>query len=578
MWRYVCASLFIKDVVNSDEMICMFRSILVAFSPALVFAQTPNIVALQNNYSFTLPFSPNYGIAQGSIFVILGSNLALSSTGLQSTYPLPQTLAGVNLTVTVNNTVTHPLLYYVTPTQIAAILPSATPVGAGTIAVTSSGQTGMAPIQVVQSAFGILTQNGGGTGPAAAFDASGNPLGPTSAASPGNIITLWGSGAGPSAGAEDSPQTPANLVNVPMEVDIGGIPATVMYHGRSIYPGVDQINVVVPSNVQPGCWVSVVAITGANVSNFATVPVAAAGQSCSDATTAYTGAQLQALYSKGAFNVGSIAIGSYTIPPRTQNSMPIPSVVANNASAGFVHYPSPAAFNGVMVSPAAPTAVAAAAVSLGSCVVNPLGYINSPPAIPYSYLDAGPAIAITGASGTESITPVNNYYGAPTTGNSLETVFVPSAGDTFAFTNKPGGNAVGTFTAQTTVPPAFTWNEMNSLTTVNRAKGVTVTWKNAAPNSYIQITGMSSATFGLVSLATSFNCTAPAAAGSFTVPSSVTSSLPPTATNVGFVSAAFLSVANYSYPQSFTAPGIDFGTIYGYVVNSTSATSGFTYQ
>ncbi len=566
----------------------IFRLLLpVVFLPVWAIAQTPNIVALQNNYSYTLPFAPNYGIAQGSIFIILGSNLAPSPTGLQSTYPLPLTLNGVSLAVTVNNIVTHPVIYYVTPGQIAAILPSATPLGAGTITITNSGRTATAPIQVVQSVFGILTLNGAGTGPAAAFDAAGNPLGPTNSANPGGIITLWGSGAGPSAGDESVAQVPANLTGVPIEVDIGGIPATVLYHGRSIYPGVDQINAVVPASVQPGCWVSVVALSGTNIGNFATIPVAASGNTCADQVTGYSGAQLQALYSKGAFNIGSIAIGSYSIPGRTVHATPVPPATTNNAAAAFIHFLSPAVFNNAIVAPAAPatpsantanTAVAAAAVSVGSCVVNPLGYIDSPPPVAYSYMDAGPAINITGAAGTQTITPVGNYYGAPTTGNSLESVFIPDSGGVFSFNNAPGGLAVGTFTTQTTVPPAFVWNERDTLTTVNRAQGVTVTWKNAAPGTFVQITGMSSALFGAVSIVTSFNCTAPAAAGTFTVPPSVTSSLPPTATTAGFVSAAFLSVANYTYPQPFTAPGIDFGTSYGYVVNSTSATAGFIYQ
>jgi uncharacterized protein (TIGR03437 family) len=558
----------------------MLRPIfLIAFAPAFVLAQTPpNIVALQNNYSYTLPNAPNYGIAQGSIFIILGTNLSATSTGLQSTYPLPTNLAGVNITVTVNDAVTHPILYYVTPTQIGAILPSATPLGSGTISVTNDGLTGTAPIQVVQSSFGILTLNGGGTGPANAFDASGNPLGPTNAANPGGTITLWGSGVGPSTGDETILQTPANLANIPIEVDIGGVPASVTYHGRSIYPGVDQINLVIPSTVQPGCWVSVVVRSGSSIGNFVTIPVAASGQTCTDTTTGYSGTQLQALYGKGAFNVGGIAIGSYTYPQLMVNGRPIPGATTNNAAAAFIHFPSSAVFGAAQVAPAAPNTVAEAAVSLGSCVVNPLGYISSPPKVPFSYMDAGPAINITGAAGMQTITPVNNYYGAPTTGNSLSAVFITSAGGAFTFNNSPGGVAVGTFTAQANVPPAFVWDEMNSITSVNRAQGVTVTWKNAAPNSFVQITGMSSATFGTVVLQTSFNCTAPASAGTFTVPPSVTLSLPPTAATVGLVSPAFLSVANYTYPQPFNAPGIDFATVYGYVVNSTSPTSGFIYQ
>jgi hypothetical protein len=211
-------------------------------------------------------------------------------------------------------------------------------------------------------------------------------------------------------------------------------------------------------------------------------------------------------------------------------------------------------------------------------VVNPLGYISSPPSVPFSYMDAGPAINITGATGMQTITPVNNFYGATTTGNSFSSAFIPSSGGAFTFNNSPGGIAVGTFTAQATVPAAFVWNEMGTMTSVNRAQGVTVTWKNATPNSFVQITGLSSATFGAIILQTSFNCTAPASAGTFTVPPSVTLSLPPTAATVGFVSPAFLSVANYTNPQPFTAPGMDFGTTYGYVVNSTSASSGFIYQ
>ena len=366
------------------------RIVLLLAFPSFALAQAPpNIVAIQNNYSYTLPFSPNYGIAQGSIFVVLGSNLAPSATGLQST-PLTTNLNGVTMTVTVGLTVTHPILYYVTPAQIAAILPSATPLGAGTLAITVVGLTATAPIQIVQSNFGILTLNGAGSGPAAAFDASSAPLGPLHSAAPGSTITLWGSGAGPDTGDETVAQTPANLANIPIEVDIGGIPATVSYHGRSTYPGVDQINVAVPATVTPGCWVSVVVQSAGSIGNFATIPVAPGGGACSDAVTGLSGAQLQALYSKGSFVAGNIAIGSYTIPPHKAGTNPVAATTSDNAAVSFARFTSSAAFNQTLIAPAAPTAMAAAAVSMGSCVVNRLGYINAQPSAPYSYLDAGP--------------------------------------------------------------------------------------------------------------------------------------------------------------------------------------------
>ena len=49
---------------------------LLAALAAAMRAQTPSIRALTNNYSNIVPGLPNYGIAQGSIFIIYGSSLA----------------------------------------------------------------------------------------------------------------------------------------------------------------------------------------------------------------------------------------------------------------------------------------------------------------------------------------------------------------------------------------------------------------------------------------------------------------------------------------------------------------------
>ena len=149
---------------------CFPLYFLAAAAPVLA---QPVIAQLQNNYSYTLPGLPNYGIAEGCIFIVKGAGLASGSTPLQTSYPLPTTLLGTSVSVTVNGVTTIPILYYVLPTQIAAILPSATPVGTGTITVTNNGQSSAAaPIQVVRSNFGILTDYGTGSGFAAAFDAA----------------------------------------------------------------------------------------------------------------------------------------------------------------------------------------------------------------------------------------------------------------------------------------------------------------------------------------------------------------------------------------------------------------------
>jgi uncharacterized protein (TIGR03437 family) len=64
---------------------------------------------------------------------------------------------------------------------------------------------------VLQSAFGMLTLNGAGNGPAAVFDVNSNYVALNNAANPGDFITLWGSGVGPAPGDETVLQTPVNL-------------------------------------------------------------------------------------------------------------------------------------------------------------------------------------------------------------------------------------------------------------------------------------------------------------------------------------------------------------------------------
>src|ERR1700747_3383549 len=166
-----------------------------------VAAAAPTIDKIQNNYSYILPGLPNYGIAPGSLFLITGSDLADPNTPVlqSSTAPgLPLTLNGASISVTVNGTTTHPAMYYATPTAIAAVLPSSTPAGNGTVTVTWKG-TDSAPtqIQVVSTAVGLDTYYGTGIGLAVATDATSGPIfTTTTSAKPGQTIVLWGSGLG----------------------------------------------------------------------------------------------------------------------------------------------------------------------------------------------------------------------------------------------------------------------------------------------------------------------------------------------------------------------------------------------
>jgi uncharacterized protein (TIGR03437 family) len=539
--------------------VCALTTAFAAISTA-----QPKIGGLLNNYSYIRPGLPNYGIAQGSIFDIFGTNLSTSDLPLQNV-PLQTTLAAVTVNITVNNTTVHPPLYFVKPTQIAAILPSATPVGTGQITVTVNGTTSApADIKVVQSAFGLLTLNGAGNGPAAAFNAQYQFLGFTNAANPGETILLWGSGVGPASGDETVLQTQTDLTNIPMAIEIGGASATVQYRGRSIYPGLDQINVVVPAGVQ-GCNVSVVVRTGNIVSNFATIPVAASGRTCSDQTTGLTASQLDALNGKSAYRIGAVSLGksTTTTQPTTVGPITIPgsTTVADGASAAFYQY-TPAEFS---------TTAFGQSASIGSCVVytfaGSAGYKN--PGQP-TYLNAGAAVNVTGPNG-KIVMPYQNGFYSPTAATS----FIPAAGGAFTFDNGGGGPDVGAFSVNLNLASPLVWSNMSSITTVDRSQGVTVTWTGGAPNSYVQIAGTSIAINGsdtANSVGSAFVCTAPVSAGRFAVPSAVLLSVPETSKiDLGggnfFTAGSSLSVSNYTNAVSFTANGLDLGLASAYVTN-----------
>ncbi|HZT30029.1 MAG TPA: hypothetical protein VFA33_09110 [Bryobacteraceae bacterium] len=562
-------------------------AILSAALASGALAQTPAISAVANNYSGIKPGLPNYGIAQGSIFAIYGSNLAGSSTGLQSP-PLQTTLSGVSVSVTVGGVTKQALLYYVTPTQIGGIMPSSVPAGTGQITVTNNGATSApAQIVVVQAAFGILTLNGGGTGPAAAFDAKYNYLGSSNAANPGDTILLWGTGLGPVT--DDNQQS---ATNAPIEVDIGGVAANVVYHGRSQYPGLDQINVVVPSG-STGCYVSLVVRSGNYVSNFSSLPVASGSRACSDQTTGIFGgfspSQLQALNGKTSFTVGILGLSktSTSIPATVVNGITI--VPASNFTfdygfAAFDRVTLPQQVN-TYVSQGSTNGVA----SIGSCTVytvitNPTsGGTPTTPATPNpinagttTALNAGAAINVSGPDGKKSMPFQNGSYNAQLGGGTGPTAmpeFIPASGGSFTFDNGGGGPDIGAFTTQFTLVPVV-WSNQSSLATVNRSQGATVTWTGGNANTYVNITGYSYTVSGSQYLFGYYSCTAPATAQQFNVPAAVLLALPPsgsqTIAGISVPLSGSMAVYSFNVATTLSIPGVDLAWGFAYSGSSAS--------
>lgn len=501
----------------------------------------PTVYGLANNYSGTKAGLPNYGISPGSLFIIAGSDLATTSNTAEN-FPLTDALDGTSVSVTVNGAITHPTLYYILPAQIGAVLPEATPLGTGTLTVSSpAGTSQPVPIQVVQSDFGILTDNGAGYGPAAAFDSNYNSLSATHPASPGELIVFWGTGVGADPKNDDKtePQQTNNLTSIPMQVYIGGVAASVYYKGRSAYPGVDELFVHVPSGVPTGCYVSVVTLSGNITSNYATIPVAPSGaSSCTDQISLLN--EYAALIGKPA-TVGTIAIYSQT--KQTSSG----TTTASTASAQFKSLSAVQVYSELFSDHW---------LSLGNCIVDQGNSAGTP-----AVISAGPKLTLSGPGGEQASF---NYSagGNPAYTATLPNSFIAPAGGTFTINGAGGSGAqIGSFSASATLPPAITWTNMSAASEIIATQGLTLNWSGGTSAGIVAISGDST---GLAGIDVKFECLASAASGMFTIPPEVLLSLPNT------TSKASLGIASLEYPATFSAPGLDFGFIYGGIESLTA--------
>jgi uncharacterized protein (TIGR03437 family) len=499
----------------------------------------PTITSVLNNSSLTPPGFPNSGLTPSSLFHIFGANMATPGTVpvLQdSAKGLPSTLNGTSISVTVNGTKVQPAIYYSSPTDVAGVLPANTPTGSGTITVSYNNQSANANIQIVPTAFGFDLYNGA----AVATDAvSGALITYTNSAQPGETLLFWGTGVGADPNHSDTVGGSNDNITMPVTFYVGGQQANVVFTGALFYPGVQGFGVTIPQGVPTGCFVPVVAVTGSGanqtVSSIPTIPIMPGGGTCSDSLFGINGGNLGTLGSQTTVKAGTILVGQGSFGAQ----------VTDIATASFSSIPGTS------------YAGSGGLVSLGGCVVTEsVPNLNLPgTTVTPTPLDAG-SISVQGPLGTYSLSPlVKGSYQA-----LLPAGAIPSTGGSFVFTGK-GGADVGAFTGTVTLPnPILTWTNQSAASTISRGQGLPITWSGGSSNTYVVITGGSSANgaFG------SFFCYAPQSAGSFTVPSYVTGSLP--------AGTGVVSVENGTTLTPFTAPGLDYGYGFGYVSASVQTT------
>ena len=529
----------------------------------------PTVSAVENAASNALPGFPNSSIAQGSMFIVYGTNFGPAALAQASSYPLPTNLSGTSVTVSVNGSNNAAIMIYTSAQQLAAVLPSATPAGVGTITVSYNGQTSApAPITVVPSSFGVFSVNQQGSGPGIVTFADYSLVGSAKAANPGDTLLIWGTGLGAVSGNEANGPLPGNLTSISANVFVGGVQATVTYKGRSgCCAGLDQIGFVVPQGVT-GCNVPVAVQTGNVVSNFTSIAVAASGRTCSD-PSGLSGTDIQTLFSKPTVSIGFVSL-SRTF---TQTAG-----FAGTAATTTKEDDGTAAFYRISIPQGNYPTSLVESVSVGACTVTTSGgqSVNPLGSFTITSLDAGPNLTVSGPAGTrlltkEAVSSQIGFYdgklGDTTPGNYLDPGKYTITG--------PGGADVGSFSTSLTLPPSFVWVNQDNVNVVNRSAGQFISWSGGDPSAYVSITGSSTATSsGNNYIGGSFTCTARVSDGSFTIPAFVLLNLPASSMLQGFSLPGELSVSTSTSPQRFSATGLD----YAFATASVSSSKSVTFQ
>ncbi len=506
----------------------------------------PTITSVANGASNTPSILPSGSIAPGSIFVVYGggmgpANISIASNPFQST-----SLNGTSATITVNGTTVNALMYYTSDKQIAALLPSNTPTGTGTITVTYNGQASpTARFGVVSNNLGIFTVDSSGHGagiityadyslvsPAKAANCGG-PYTTCGAANPGDTLILWGTGLGRIAGDDASGAgLGQNMPNLPLKLWVGGVQAKVLYQGRSgCCIGEDQIVFAVPDDAPTGCAVPLAVEITPNItqiSNNVRMSIAKGSRDCTLVDTSLTKLFQQATAKN--FKIGLVDLNHVIDNPGFRDTSHV----------GF----------GIVALDLASPLFAAALDNqpLGTCIARPALGGDDSHFVLGSTLDAGSTFTIKGPAGTMTVTT------APFDRITLSTTVAFVIPGDYTISGA-GGKDVGPFTANLNVPisPTLTRPTSANGLTVSRGSGMTVTWNGNGSAGHVELVLASPADANTTSTVT---CTAPASAGTFTIPSHMLFTLANT-NNANFRFQLGSVQAATSVP--FSVPGIDVG-------------------
>jgi uncharacterized protein (TIGR03437 family) len=540
-------------------------------STALATAR-PTITAVQDAGSYTA------NIAEGSIFVVKGTNLSASGFS-QFSFPLPTSSGGVQIAFarTSGGAVTSAYLVYLYNqsgvNQLAAILPSTLATGAYNVTVTNNNALVSAPfaVTVVQRKPGLITQDSSGAGLAViqnyisateldvdrfTTDTVGGVT--ISPAKPGQALIAWATGLGPVTGGDNIASAGFNFEanGVSVQAVVGGMSITPVYAGRAPgLAGADQINFTLPSNIPTGCTVPFqLSVNG--VLSSPTFLSIASGPSVSACTErGLTTSQLQNLDQGGTLTQGTFNLAQFSV---TTTVSGVGTVTEKSDSAGG----SFTQFTGFQLA----SAVALSNPS-GACQILPQGAASQSDLVlsGVTNLDAG-GITLTGPSGSSL---ANQALAEGSSDNYNLTLGIESPGIalppgvTFpGLTNATivpgtyslkgaGGKDVGPFSASINLGSALTITG-GLPASVIRSAGFTLSWTGGNSTDVVDIIGSS----GPSGNPTSYLCTTTAGAGTFTVPAFILQQLPAVTAGAVASGTATSSLSVISGPNPANGDGL----------------------
>jgi uncharacterized protein (TIGR03437 family) len=191
-------------------------------------------------------------VSPGSIITIFGTQLTTSVAAASNVQTPPTTLGGV--TVTIGGSTAA--LFYISPTQINAVVNAATPSGTENVVVTSGTGTHTGAVTIDANAPpGLFSLFGTGTRDGAILNAITFLLGDfsTRTVNSPTFLALFATG--------------LNTGSAPT-VTIGGVPVTVTFFGAApCCAGLQQINVMLPDSLAGAGRVPIVVTSAAHSSN-----------------------------------------------------------------------------------------------------------------------------------------------------------------------------------------------------------------------------------------------------------------------------------------------------------------------